>query len=264
MDLPANPFKRALAEGRPQIGLWCTLSHHVVVEVVAGSGFDWLCLDTEHSPNELPMVLSQLQAAAAYPTHAVVRPAWNDMVLIKRLLDIGAQTLLLPYVQNAEEARRAVSYTRYPPEGRRGLAGVTRASRYGRVGGYARRAHEELCVLVQVETRIALGEIEAIAAVEGVDGIFVGPADLAADMGHAGESGHPEVQAAVEQAITRIRAAGKPAGILISDENLARRYLQLGALFVAVGVDTSILARETQALAARFNTITAAPPPPGR
>lgn len=254
MELPANPFKRALAEMRPQIGLWCMLSHHVAIEVVAGSGFDWLCLDTEHSPNELPMVLSQLQAAAAYPTHPVVRPAWNDMILIKRLLDVGAQTLVIPYVQNAEEARRAVSYTRYPPEGRRGLAGVTRASRYGRVRGYARRAHEELCLIVQVETRTALAEIEAMAAVPGVDGIFVGPADLAADMGHAGEPAHPEVQAAIEQAITRIRAAGKPPGILTPDESLARRYLQLGAVFVAVGVDTNILARETQALAGRFTT----------
>ncbi len=254
MDLPVNPFKRALAEGRPQIGLWCTLSSHVVVEVVAGAGFDWLCLDTEHSPNELPMVLSQLQAAAAYPTHAVVRPAWNDMVLVKRLLDVGAQTLLFPYVQNAEEARRAVSYTRYPPQGRRGLAGVTRASRFGRIRGYARRAHEEICVLVQVETRTALAEIEAIAKVDGVDGIFVGPADLAADMGHAGDSSHPEVQAAIEDAIARICRAGKPAGILMPDETLARRYLQLGALFVAIGVDMTILARQTEALATRFKS----------
>jgi 4-hydroxy-2-oxoheptanedioate aldolase len=254
MDLPVNTFKRALAEERPQIGLWCTLSSHLAVEVAAGSGFDWLCLDMEHSPNELPMVLSQLQAAAAYPTHPAVRPAWNDMVLVKRLLDIGAQTLLFPYVQNAEEARRAVSYTRYPPEGKRGVGGTMRASRFGRVDGYTRRAHEELCVLVQVETRTALREIETIAAVEGVDGIFVGPADLAADMGHIGEYAHPEVQAAIEDAIGRIRKVGKPPGILSTDEAHCRRYLQLGALFVAVGVDTNLLARQTEALAARFKT----------
>jgi 4-hydroxy-2-oxoheptanedioate aldolase len=260
MDLPANRFKRALAEGRPQIGLWCTLSSPIAVEVVAGSGFDWLLLDTEHSPNELDMVLAQLQAAAAWPVHTVVRPAWNDMVLIKRLLDIGAQSLLLPYVQDAEEARRAVAYTRYPPEGKRGVAGVTRASLYGRIPDYARRAHEELCVLVQVETRQALANIEAMAAVPGVDGIFVGPADLAADLGHPGEPKHPDVQAAIEQAITRIRQAGKAPGILFADEARARRYLELGALFVAVGVDTTILARQTEALAARYKL----PPTPAR
>jgi 4-hydroxy-2-oxoheptanedioate aldolase len=254
MDLPPNPFKRALAAGRPQIGLWCTLCSPISVEVVAGSGFDWLLLDTEHSPNELDMVLAQLQAAAAYPTHAVVRPPWNDMVTIKRLLDIGAQSLLIPYVQDAEEARQAVAFTRYPPEGRRGVAGTTRASRFGRVPDYARRAHEELCLLVQVETRQALANIEAIAAVSGVDGIFVGPADLAADMGHAGEPGHPEVQAAIEEAITRIRRAGKAPGILFADEARVRRYLELGALFVAVGVDMAMLARQTEALAARYRT----------
>ncbi len=252
MDLPANPFKRALAEGRPQIGLWCTLSSPIAVEVMAGSGFDWLLIDTEHSPNELDMVLSQLQAAAAYPGHAVVRPAWNDTVLIKRLLDIGAQSLLIPYVQNAEEARQAVASTRYPPEGKRGVSGVTRASGFGRIPGYARRAHEEISVLVQVETRQALASIEAMAEVSGVDGIFVGPADLAADMGHVGEPGHPEVQAAIEDAITRIRRAGKAPGILFADEARLRRYLELGALFVAVGVDAAILARQTEALAARF------------
>jgi 4-hydroxy-2-oxoheptanedioate aldolase len=252
VDLPANPFKRALAEGRPQIGLWTNLCSHLAVEIVAGSGFDWLLLDTEHSPNEVPMVLSQLQAMAAYPTHAAVRPAWNDMVMIKRLLDIGAQTLLVPYVQDAQQARLAVANTRYPPVGQRGVSGISRASRFGRVRGYAARAHEELCVLVQVESREALGHIEEIARVEGVDGIFVGPSDLAADMGHPGQAAHPEVQAAIEDAITRIRNAGKPPGILALDETRARRYLDLGALFVAVGLDIEILARGSQALAARF------------
>jgi 4-hydroxy-2-oxoheptanedioate aldolase len=252
VDLPANPFKRALAEGRPQIGLWTNLASHLAVEIVAGSGFDWLLLDTEHAPNEVPMVLSQLQAMAAYPTHAVVRPAWNDMVMIKRLLDIGAQTLLVPYVQDAQQAGLAVANTRYPPRGQRGVAGISRASRFGRVRGYTARAHEELCVLVQVESRQALGHIEDIARVDGVDGIFLGPSDLAADMGHPGQAAHPEVQAAIEDAITRIRKAGKPPGILVLDETRARRYLDLGALFVAVGLDIDILARGSQALAARF------------
>jgi 4-hydroxy-2-oxoheptanedioate aldolase len=252
MDLPVNPFKRALAEGRPQIGLWCTLASNVTMEVVAGAGFDWLLLDTEHSPNELTDVLGQLQAASGYPTHVVVRPAWNDMVLIKRILDVGAQSLLIPYVQDAAEARQAVSSIRYPPEGKRGVSGMSRATRFGRIADYTRRAHEELCLVVQVETREALAHIEEIAAVPGVDGVFVGPADLAAALGHPGAAGHPEVQAAIEDAIVRIRRAGKAPGILFPDETKARRYLELGALFVAVGVDAGILARETQALAARF------------
>jgi 4-hydroxy-2-oxoheptanedioate aldolase len=252
VDLPPNILKRALREGRAQIGLWCTLASNVAIEVVAGSGFDWLMLDTEHSPNELDTVLAQLQAAAAYPTSMVVRPAWNDMILIKRLLDVGAQSILLPYVQNAEEARRAVSYTRYPPEGLRGVSGMSRATRFGRIPDYARRAHEELCVMVQVETREGLSQIEEMAAVDGVDGIFIGPADLAAALGHAGSPGHPDVQAAIEDAIVRIREAGKAPGILFSDDTKLRHYLELGALFVAVGVDAGILARETQALAARF------------
>jgi 4-hydroxy-2-oxoheptanedioate aldolase len=252
VNLPPNTFKRALAEGRPQIGLWCTLASNVAFELAAGAGFDWLMLDTEHSPNELDDVLAQLQAAAAYPPAVVVRPAWNDMVLIKRVLDLGAQSLLIPYVQNAEEARRAVSYTRYPPEGLRGVSGMSRATRFGRIADYGRRAHEELCLIVQVETREGLARIEEIAAVDGVDGIFVGPADLAAALGHVGQLGHPEVQAAIEDAIVRIRKAGKAPGILFSDESKVRRYLELGAIFVAVGVDAGILARETQALAARF------------
>jgi 4-hydroxy-2-oxoheptanedioate aldolase len=252
MDLPVNGFKRALAEGRRQIGLWCCLSSNFAIEAVAGAGFDWLLLDTEHSPNELDMVLTQLQAASAHPVHPVVRPAWNDMVMIKRVLDLGAQTLLIPYVQNAEEARRAVSYTRYPPEGRRGVSGLTRATGFGRVKDYGRRAHQELCVLVQVETREALGHIEEIAAVDGVDGVFVGPADLAADFGRIGEQGHPEVQAAIEDALTRIRKAGKASGILFADEARVRRYLELGAQFVAVGIDVGILARESEKLVAKY------------
>ena len=166
MDLPANPFKRAIKAGKPQIGLWLSLSSHYSAEVCAGSGFDWLLLDSEHSPNELDMVLCQLQAIAPYPTHPVVRIPWNDTVTIKRVLDIGAQTLLIPYVSSAEEARAAVSATRYPPQGVRGVGGTTRATRFGRIKDYAKRAHEELCVLVQVETQAALDSLEAIANVD--------------------------------------------------------------------------------------------------
>ena len=252
VDLPPNSFKRALAAGRPQIGLWCSLSSHYSVEVVAGSGFDWLLLDTEHSPNELPTVLSQLQAAAPYPTHPVVRVPWNDMVTIKRYLDIGAQSILIPYVQSEEEARNAVAYTRYPPAGLRGVAGTTRAARFGRVKEYARRAHEELCVLVQIENRAGLESLEKIAAVEGVDGVFIGPADLHASLGYLGETANPKVVPTIDDAIRRIRRAGKAPGILSSVEADARRWLDCGALFVAVGADIGLLARESEKLVARF------------
>jgi 4-hydroxy-2-oxoheptanedioate aldolase len=254
MDLLVNPFKRALAAGRQQIGLWCCLTSSYAVEAVAGSGFDWILLDMEHSPNELDMVLGQLQAAAAHPAHPVVRPPWNDMVTIKRVLDLGAQTLVIPYVQNAAQAQAAVSYMRYPPEGKRGFAGLSRATNFARVADYGKRAHEELCLLLQVESREALANIEAIASVDGVDGLFVGPADLAADFGHIGEPGHPEVQAAIEDAIVRIRKAGKAPGVLFSEEARVRRYLELGAQCVAVGIDLAILARESEKLAAKYRT----------
>jgi 4-hydroxy-2-oxoheptanedioate aldolase len=252
MDLPANPLKRALREGRPQIGLWSQLTSPIGVELLAGSGFDFLVLDTEHAPNELPTILAQLQAMTAGTASGVVRVAWNDPVLFKRLLDVGAQSLLVPFVQNADEARRAVAATRYPPHGIRGVAVVTRASRYGRVRDYPGRAHEQLLVLVQLETRVALGNLESIAAVDGVDGLFIGPSDLAADMGHLGDSAHPEVRAAIDDAVRRISATGKVAGILAPAEEDARHWLALGCLFVAVGSDVGLLARHSEALAAKF------------
>jgi len=254
MELPANTFKRALKAGKPQIGLWSTLSSSYTVEVVAGAGFDWLLLDTEHSPSDLENLLTQLQAAAPYPTHAVVRVPWNEMVNMKRVLDIGAQSFLVPYVQNVEEARDAVAHTRYPPAGVRGVAGTTRATRFGRVKEYAKRAHEEICVLVQVETESALKNIEAICAVDGVDGVFIGPADLHASMGHAGETANPKVKPLIDDAIRRIRKAGKAPGILTPNEADARHWLECGALFVAVGSDAGILARGADALAAKFKS----------
>lgn len=257
-QLPVNHFKRALAEGRAQIGLWCSLPDPYVSEIVAGAGYDWLMFDTEHTPTDVPRMLQQLQAAAsavpagAVPSSAVVRPAWNDTVLIKRYLDIGVQTLLLPFVQNADEARAAVRAMRYAPEGIRGMGGSTRATNYGRVPGYVQHAHEELCLLVQVETREALEHLEEIANVEGIDGVFIGPSDLSASMGHPGNPNHPEVRAAIDGAIARIRACGKAPGILLLDEARARECLALGALFVAVAMDLQILARGAEAVAARF------------
>jgi len=252
MDLPRNAFKHAIAAGKPQIGLWLSLSSSYSAEVCAGSGFDWLLLDTEHSPNEIDMVLSQLQAIAPYPSHPVVRVAWNDAVIVKRTLDVGAQTLLFPFVQSAAEAAAAVAATRYPPRGIRGVAGTTRATRFGRVKDYAKRAHEETCVLVQVETQEAVDAIEAIAKVDGVDGIFIGPADYHASLGYPGETANPAVLPKIEEAVRRIRAAGKAPGILTPDEKLAKRYLELGALFVAVGADIGLLARGSEALAGKF------------
>lgn len=252
MELPRNPFKHGLHAGIQQLGLWSSLSSHYTVEVVAGAGYDWLLLDTEHSPNDVESVLSQLQACAPYPTHPVVRVAWNDAVLIKRYLDIGAQSLLIPFVQNAEEARAAVAATRYPPQGVRGVAGTTRANRFGRVPGYARRAHEELCVLVQVETRQALDNIEAICAVEGVEGVFIGPADLHASLGYVGETGNPAVVPLIEDAIRRIRRAGKAPGVLTGVEAEVRRYIDAGCLFTAVGSDVGILARGAEQFLARY------------
>lgn len=252
MPAPANAFKRALRAGRPQIGLWSSLASHVTVEVVAGAGFDWLLLDMEHAPNELPMVHQQLQATAGGTAHPVVRPPWNDMVMIKRLLDVGVQSLLIPYVQTEAEARDAVAYTRYPPHGVRGFATGPRANHYGRIADYVQTYADELCVLVQVETRLGLDNLEAIARVDGVDGVFIGPADLAAALGHAGDLKHPEVQAAIEDAIRRLVALGKPPGILTGDEPLARRYLELGCLFTAVGSDLALLRSGADALAARF------------
>lgn len=253
MDFPVNTFKRALIAGEQQIGLWLGLANPYTTEILAGAGFDWLLIDGEHAPNTLTSVLAQLQALAPYPVRPVVRVAWNDPVLVKQVLDLGVQTLLVPMVQSAEEAAAAVAATRYPPEGIRGVgSALARASRWNRIAGYVTSANREMCVLVQVESRAGLAHLDAIAATEGVDGVFIGPADLAADLGHLGDPGHPEVKAAIEDAIARIRRAGKAAGILSGDVAQSRRYMELGTRFTAVGVDTTVLARGAEALAAQF------------
>ena len=256
MKIRTNDFKRAIAAGRQQIGLWVSLASPFTAEIVAGAGFDWLLFDGEHSPNDPPLMLPQLQAAAAFPVAPVVRPAWNDKVLIKRYLDIGAQSLLIPYVQTVEEAEAAVAAIRYPPHGARGVASTTRSAQYARIPDYFKVAEQELCLLVQIETRQGLDNLEAIARVPGVDGVFIGPADLAAGLGHLGDQMHPEVQSAIEDAIKRTRACGKPAGILTPDEATARKYISWGSVFTAVGLDIAILARETEKLAAKFKNPT--------
>ncbi len=256
MQTPTNLFKQALRERCPQIGLWMGLANDYTAEICALAGFDWLVIDGEHAPNDLGSILGQLKTLAAYPgSHAVARVPVGDTALIKQYLDLGAQNILVPMVDTPEQAAQLVQAMRYPQDdghgGVRGMAGA-RASRWGHYADYYKRANEEVFPIVQVESRQGLNNLDAIAATPGVDGVFIGPADLSASMGHVGNAAHPEVQAAIEGAIARILKAGKAPGILTADEALAKRYLALGATFVAVGLDTQILMRQTTALAARF------------
>jgi len=252
MELPVNRFKHALKNGKLQTGLWCNLCSEYAMEVVAGAGLDWLIIDTEHAPIDMFMMVRLLQATMENHTQPIVRIPWNDMVTVKRVLDAGAQSLLVPMVQTEEEARNAVAYTRYAPDGVRGSGGPTRASRFMRIKDYAKKAAGEICVLVQVETRLGISNLEKIARVEGVDGVFLGPGDLSTDMGHLGNMNHPDVQKVLDEAIVTIRNCGKAPGILTNDEVRARHYVDLGAQFITVGSDVAILARETEKLAAKY------------
>ncbi|WAH56402.1 4-hydroxy-2-oxoheptanedioate aldolase [Pseudomonas silvicola] len=248
-----NTFKQRLQSGEALIGLWLGLANPYSAELAANAGFDWLLIDGEHAPNDLRSLLGQLQAVAPYASQPVIRPVVGDTALIKQVLDIGVQTLLVPMVESVEQARELVRATRYPPLGVRGVgSALARASRWNTVPGYLDKADEQICLLVQIENREGLANLNAIAAVDGVDGVFIGPADLSAALGYRGNPGHPDVQAAIEDAIVRITTAGKAAGILSADETLARRYLELGATFVAVGVDTTVLMRGLQSLASTF------------
>ena len=255
MEIKQNAFKAALKNSeRAQIGLWLGLADPICAEICAGAGFDWLLIDGEHAPNDVRSILAQLQAVAPYPAHPIVRPVSGDVQLIKQLLDVGAQTLLIPMVETADQARLLVSAMRYPPVGIRGVgAALARASQWNRVTNYLHEANDQMCLLVQVETRLGLKNLDAISAVEGVDGVFIGPSDLSAALGHLGRPSHPDVQQAIENAIGRIRASGRAAGILTTDDAQARRYLSLGCNFVAVGLDGNLLMRSTQELASRFN-----------
>ena len=253
MPVAVNAFKAALKAGEAQIGFWQTLASAYTGEICAGAGFDWLVLDGEHAPNDVPLLLAQLQAAAPYPVEAVGRPPIGETRIIKQYLDIGFTTLLIPMVETADQAERLVRAVRYPPAGIRGVApGVVRAAHWGRDTDYLDKADAQICLLVQVETRLGLENLDAIAAVEGVDGVFIGPADLSASLGYRDRPAGPEMQAVIEAAGARILAAGKAAGILMSDETLARRYLALGFTFVAVGTDADLLASRTSALAALY------------
>lgn len=251
MDLPVNTFKAALAEGRRQIGLWVSLADPTCAEIAGTAGFDWLVIDGEHAPNDLRSTLAQLRALAPYPTHPVVRLPAGEVWMIKQALDIGAQTLLIPMVESAAQARALVAATRYAPEGIRGMGGSgARATRYGAIADYARVAAREICLLVQVETRAGLAALPGILEVDGVDGVFIGPSDLAADMGHPGRTDAPDVRAAIAAALRQIAASPKAAGILATTPDFARTCLDDGAQFLAVGLDAVVLAQGLRRLAA--------------
>jgi len=263
MRTPVNPFKQALLARQTQIGLWVGLADGYVAEILAGTGYDWLLIDGEHAPNDLRSVLAQLQGIAsawsaqpeAQRSQPVVRVPVGEAALIKQFLDIGAQTLLVPMVDTAEQAAQLVAATRYPPDGIRGMgSALARSSRWQAYPRYIHEANEQVCLLVQAETATALANIDAIAATPGVDGVFIGPADLSATMGFPGQPNHPDVQAAIADGIARILKAGKAPGILATTEEQARKWLAAGAVFVAVGVDTVVLTQAARTLRATYKS----------
>ncbi len=249
--MPLNRFKRRLADPGAQFGIWCSLADPVTSEIAASAGFDFLTVDVEHGPNDLRTVLAQLQATAAYPTSVIVRVSQGDTALIKQAMDIGAQTIVVPMVETADQARHLVAAVRYPPAGIRGVS-AARAARWGRVDNYFAQANEEACLVVQIESAAGLDNIEEIAAVDGVDALFVGPSDLGAALGYLGQAGHADVRQIVGTAIQRINATGKASGVLAQGDELIQGYLDAGAGFVAVGVDTYLLAAATKSLADRW------------
>jgi len=255
MSAPKNTFKLALKNRQPQIGLWLGLANNYTAELIASAGFDWLLIDGEHAPNTLQTMVGQLQAIAPFASHPIVRPAWADHVALKQILDLGVQTILAPMVDNAAQALEIVKATCYPPAGIRGVgSALARASQFNRTPDYLTTANDEICVLVQIESLQAVKELDNILAVDGVDGVFIGPADLSASLGYIGQPNHPEVVKVIEQSINKIVEAGKAPGILMADKKQAKHYLSLGALFVAVGSDTGLLMNSTKALVSEFKS----------
>ncbi|GAA4052758.1 4-hydroxy-2-oxoheptanedioate aldolase [Arthrobacter methylotrophus] len=249
-----DTFRDALAAThRPLVGMWVCSGSPLIAELCAGAGLDWLLIDAEHSPNDLESILAQLQAVNGYPVHTLVRPPVNETVLIKQYLDLGVQNLLIPMVNSADQAEAAVAATRYPPHGVRGVgSALARSARWNRIPDYLTRANETISLTVQIETSAAVAAVEEILAVEGVDGIFLGPSDLAASLGLLGQQEHPKVRAAVEHCLSAAKTAGKPAGVNAFNEGTARAYMAAGASFVLVGADVALLARGTEALADKF------------
>lgn len=254
MNLPANPFLNAIRSGKSQIGIWVTLANPFAAEIVAGSGFDWALVDMEHSPNDLNSVMAQLQVFASYDTTAIVRPEWNDQVLVKRLLDAGTPGLLFPMVQSPSEAESAVRSTRYPPRGIRGVSGSTRANKFGRIADYFSRVEDETAVLIQVETQSAVALSSEIGALDGVDGVFFGPADIAADMGLLGKPLDDAVWDLILPAAKKLIGRGIPVGTLVTNADFAKRLVGEGFGFVACGTDAGLLAHGADALAKMMRT----------
>ncbi len=257
MDMPVNLFKKSLVEQKTQIGLFLGLANSLAAEVVATAGFDWLIIDGEHGPNDLRSIIAQMQVLAAYDARVVVRTVDHDAARIKQLLDGGAQTLMVPMVESAAEATALVRAMRYPPQGIRGVGtALARAAKWNGIPDYFAHADREMCLIAQIESRQGLEALDEIACIDGVDAIFIGPSDLAASMGHLGNPGHADVRAAVEQAIQKITAAGKSAGVFSADPAVAARYQSLGASFLLVGVDTLLLRNAAVGLADKFKFMT--------
>ncbi len=254
MKNPKNHFKASILSGAHQLGMWNSIGGNTVAELLGGAGYDWVLIDCEHSAIETVEVLPALQALAAVPeVSATARVAGNDPVLIKRMLDMGVQTLMVPFVQSPEEAQAAVDAMRYGPRGIRGMAGMTRATRYGKIKDYYTTAEEDLCLIVQVETVAGMDALEDIANIDGVDAVFFGPSDLSASMGYPGQVNHPEVVAAIENGIERLQAVNVPAGVMALDVDMAKHFMAKGALFTAVGVDLVILAQAVADLREQFD-----------
>lgn len=247
-----NQFKQDMLERKKLIGCWAALGNPISTEILGLAGFDWLLLDGEHAINDVTTFVPQLMALKDSSSAPIVRPAWNDQVLIKRLLDIGFYNFLIPYVETVEQAKSAVAYTRYPPEGVRGVSVSHRSNGFGTITDYFTKINQNICVVVQIETQQAVNNVEAITAVDGIDGIFVGPSDLSASLGHFGNPKHPEVQAAIKHVFDVAKAQGKACGILAPIEADAHHYIDMGATFVAVGNDLGLLRSSTQALADKF------------
>jgi len=253
MKLPKNKFKQTLKSNKTQFGLWMGLPDTICAEIGAGAGFDWLLIDAEHAPYDLRGIQSHLQAIASYDVPAIVRPPEGTTASIKQLLDIGAQTLLIPMVNTAEQAKQLVKDSLYPPQGIRGLGtSMARAAHWNGIEGYLQKANDEICLIVQAETKQAIDNLQEIVNIEGVHGVFIGPSDLSASMGYVGNPGHPDVVAAVEKGIKTILKAGKAAGVLAVDKTLAEGYASIGASFVGVGVDASLLATSLRNLASQY------------
>jgi 4-hydroxy-2-oxoheptanedioate aldolase len=253
MKIPTNTFKANLQAGKTLYGLWLGLGESFSAEISAGAGFDWLLIDAEHGPNDLRSILSQLQAIAPYPSQGIVRPPQGDHILIKQMLETGVQTLLIPMVETAEQAKSLVAAMMYPPNGIRGVgSALARASRWGRIEDYLATANDQMCLLIQVETKLGYENLDSILEVPGIDGVFFGSADLAASYGYLGQSTHPDIVKAIEIGLRKTTASGKAGGVLCSDKLLNNRYMAAGAKFVAVGIDALLLSNATSSLLSEY------------